>query len=70
MMTKRNLFGVVMIMKIDFMIDEMADAIMAEAKKMKKKDLLDLLSEMVNDNLFNMSDEAIIDAYKELKGQV
>ena len=57
-------------MKIDLMIDEMADAIMAKAKKMKKKDLLDLLSEMVNDNLFNMSDEAIIDAYKELKGQV
>ena len=70
MMMKRNLFGVVMIMKIELMIDEMADAIMAEAKKMKKKDLLDLLSEMVNDNLFNMSDEAIIDTYNEMKGQV
>ena len=57
-------------MKIEFMIDEMADAIMAEAKKMKKKDLLDLLSEMVNDNLFNMSNEAIIEAYNEMKGQV
>jgi hypothetical protein len=57
-------------MKIELMIDEMADAIMAEAKKMKKKDLLDLLSEMVNDNLFNMSDEAIIDTYNEMKGQV
>jgi len=57
-------------MNIQIMTDEMADAIMAKAKKMKKKDLLELLSEMVNDNLLNMSNDAIIDAYKELKGQV
>ena len=57
-------------MNIEIMIDEMADAIMAKAKKMKKKDLLDLLSEMVNDNLFNMSNEAIIETYNEMKGQV
>jgi len=57
-------------MNIQIMTDEMADAIMAKAKKMKKKDLLELLSEVVNDNLLNMSNDAIIDAYKELKGQV
>ena len=57
-------------MNTEIMTDKMADAIMAEAKKMKKKDLLDLLSELVNDNLFNMSDESIIEAYNEMKGQV
>ena len=57
-------------MNIQIMTDEMADAIMAKAKKMKKKDLLEILSEMVNDNLLNMSNDTIIDAYKELKGQV
>lgn len=54
-------------MSIHLMVDEIADTIMVKAKKMKKKDLLDYLSEMVIDNLLNMNNEAIIDLHKEMK---
>jgi hypothetical protein len=57
-------------MSIHIMVDEIADTIMVKAKKMKKKELLDYLSEMVIDNLLNMNDEAIIDLHKEMKEYV
>ena len=57
-------------MSIHLMVDEIADTIMVKAKKMKKKDLLDYLSEMVIDNLLNMNNEAIIDLHEEMKEYV
>jgi hypothetical protein len=57
-------------MNIQLMVDEIADTIMVKAKKMKKKDLLDYLSEMVIDNLLNMNNEAIIDLHEEMKEYV
>ena len=57
-------------MSIHLMVDEIADAIMVKAKKMKKKELLDYLSEMVIENLLNMNNEAIIDLHKEMKEYV
>ena len=57
-------------MSVHLMVDEIADAIMVKAKKMKKKELLDYLSEMVIDNLLNMNNEAIIDLHKEMKEYV
>jgi hypothetical protein len=57
-------------MNIQLMVDEITDATMANVRKMKKKELLDFIAEMLFDNLLNMSDAAITDVYKEMKESV
>jgi len=57
-------------MNIQLMVDEITDATMANVRKMKKKELLDFIAEMLIDNLLNMNDAAITDVYKEMKESV
>ena len=50
-------------------IDFLLDAEMREIKQMRKVNMRGLIRELLEDKLFEMSNEALVDYYHEVTGQ-
>ena len=50
-------------------IDYIADIEIQDIKQMRKKSLLGLVRELLEDKLYEMNDEALADYYYEITGQ-